>query len=152
MGPERRYLSMKKRHGPELPPGKNRYLVFLIRRGGSGKVRELSDELGVDPSTVTKSIADLTARGYLSHRPYGGVELAAKGERYARFLLRRHRILGLLLSHYGFSPEDACQEASQFEGYVSRDAVDRICASMGHPVMGVCGEISRDSGCCPETE
>jgi Mn-dependent DtxR family transcriptional regulator len=80
------------------------------------------------------------------------VELTEEGTRYARFLLRRHRILGLLLSHYGFPPEDACREVSRFEDYVTRDAVDRICASMGHPVMGVCGEISHDSDCCPEGE
>ncbi|MDD1653653.1 MAG: metal-dependent transcriptional regulator [Methanomicrobiales archaeon] len=143
---------MQEIDGLELPPGKTRYLVSLFRRGGSAKVGELSEEFGVDPSTVTKSIADLTARGYLSHRPYGGVELTEEGMEYARFLLRRHRILGLLLSHFGFSAEDACREASRFEDYVSRDAVDRICTSMGHPVMGICGEIIRDSDCCPEQE
>lgn len=143
---------MQEIDGLELAPAKSRYLVSLLRRGGHAKVGELSEEFHVDPSTVTKSIADLTARGYLSHRPYGGVELTEEGSRYARFLLRRHRILGLLLSHYGFAPEDACREASRFEDHVSRDAVDRICASMGHPVMGVCGEISRESDCCPEGE
>jgi Mn-dependent DtxR family transcriptional regulator len=80
------------------------------------------------------------------------VELTDEGTRYARFLLRRHRILGLLLSHFGFTPDDACREVSRFEDYVSRGAVDRICASMGHPVMGICGEISHDSDCCPEEE
>ncbi|MDD1656610.1 MAG: metal-dependent transcriptional regulator [Methanomicrobiales archaeon] len=143
---------MQEIHGLELPPRKIQYLVFLFRKGGRAKVGDLSGEFRVDPSTVTKTIADLGTRGYLSHRPYGEVELTEEGRRYARFLLRRHRILELLLSHFGFPPEDACREASHFEGYVSRDAVDRICASMGHPVMGVCGEISRDSGCCPEPE
>ena len=143
---------MQQADGLELPPGKNRYLAFLLQKGGNAKVRELSGRLGVDPSTVTKSITDLSRLGYISHRPYGGVELTVKGERHARFLERRHRILGLLLSHYGFSPEDACREASRFEGYVSRDAVDRICTSMGPPVMGVCGEISHDSRCCPEPD
>ena len=143
---------MQERDGLEIPPAKSRYLVSLLRRGGQAKVGELSDEFHVDPSTVTKSIADLTLRGYLSHRPYGGVELTDEGTRYARFLLRRHRILGLLLSHFGFTPDDACREVSRFEDYVSRGAVDRICASMGHPVMGICGEISHDSDCCPEEE
>jgi len=143
---------MQEIDGTELSPRKTRYLIYLVRRGGRAKVGELSEEFRVDPSTVTKSIAELTARGYLSHRPYGGVELTMEGDRYARFLLRRHRILGLLLSHFGFTKEDACREASRFEGFVSRNAVDRICASMGHPVMGVCGEIAHDSGCCPEPE
>jgi Mn-dependent DtxR family transcriptional regulator len=143
---------MQEIDGLELSPRKTRYLIFILRRGGCSKVGELSGEFGVDPSTVTKSIAELSARGYLSHRPYGGVELTEEGEQYARFLLRRHRILGLLLSHFGFTPEDACREASRFEGYVSRHAVDRICTSMGHPVMGVCGEIARDRGCCPGHE
>ena len=141
---------MQEIDGLELSPRKTRYLIFILRQGGTAKVGELSGEFGVDPSTVTKSITELSARGYLSHRPYGGVELTKEGDRYARFLLRRHRILGLLLSHFGFTPEDACREASRFEGFVSRNAVDRICASMGHPVMGICGEISHDSGCCPE--
>jgi hypothetical protein len=30
---------------------------------------------------------------------------------------------------------------------VSKEAIDRICAAMGHPGQGICGEITHDDGC-----
>ncbi|MFA7694691.1 MAG: iron dependent repressor, metal binding and dimerization domain protein, partial [Methanoregula sp.] len=73
--------------------------------------------------------------------------LTDNGIRYAGFLTKRHRILSLLLTHYGLSHEQACEEAKRFESFVSKDAVDRICAAMGHPGQGICGKITHDDGC-----
>jgi Mn-dependent DtxR family transcriptional regulator len=56
-----------------------------------------------------------------------------------------------MLSHYGLSRQEACDEALNFEGYVSKDVVDKICQSLGHPTMGICGKIKHDKSCnCPE--
>jgi Mn-dependent DtxR family transcriptional regulator len=63
--------------------------------------------------------------------------------------VRRHRILVLILTHYGLSADMACEEASRFESFVSREATDRICRSLGHPMVGPCGNIPHDRGCCP---
>jgi Mn-dependent DtxR family transcriptional regulator len=130
--------------GLELSPRKADYLKFILEKKGTVKTTEISSCLQVDPSTTSKTLTELATAGYLNHVPYRGVDLTEMGKAYAEFLVRRHRILSLLFTHYGLSTEEACAEVSRFEAFVSRDAVNKICNSMGHPMVGVCGEISHE--------
>lgn len=135
--------------GLELSPRKVDYLKFILEKGGTVKTMEISSGLQVDPSTTTKTLNELASAGYVNHVPYRGVDLTEMGEAYTQFLIKRHRILSLLLTHYGLSSEEACGEVSRFEAFVSRHAIDKICSSMGHPMFGVCGEI-RHGKCLDE--
>lgn len=137
--------------GLELPAKKVEYIKYLFGRRGFVKTNNLASRFGVDPSTITKTICELADSGYITHTPYHGVCLSEKGILYAEFCIKRHRVLALMLTHYGFSHELACSEVSRFEGLISRDAIDRICHAMGHPRHGVCGEIRHDAT-CPECE
>lgn len=139
---------MKDIDGLELSPRKGEYLKFLLERDGFARTGDISGRFQVDPSTISKMIAELTETGLVEHVPYHGVRLTESGREYAQFLVRRHRLLGLVLSHYGLTPEEACSEASRFEGYVSKGTVDRICTSLGHPTMSNCGRITHDTCCC----
>lgn len=130
--------------GLELSPRKVDYLKFILEKGGIVKTTEISSCLQVDPSTTSKTLNELAAAGYLNHIPYRGVDLTELGKAYAEFLVRRHRILSLLFTHYGLSTQEACAEVSRFESFVSREAVNKICNSMGHPMVSVCGEISHE--------
>ncbi|KXS43351.1 MAG: iron dependent repressor [Methanolobus sp. T82-4] len=131
--------------GLELSPKKVEYLKFLFKKGDLVRTTDISSQLGVDPSTSTKTIGDLAESGYVEHIPYRGVRLTEIGQQYAEFMVNRHNILSLMLSHYGLSSEEACEEASRFEAFVSKSAVDSICKSMGHPTMSVCGKIKHVS-------
>ncbi|WP_406659895.1 metal-dependent transcriptional regulator [Methanolobus sp. ZRKC3] len=131
--------------GLELSPKKVEYIKFLFKKGGNVRTTDIASSLKVDPSTTTKTIVDLASIGLVNHVPYRGVGLTEKGSKYAEFLVNRHNILTLMLSHYGLSPDEACEEVSRFESFVSRDAIDQICCSMGHPSVGVCGEIFHGS-------
>lgn len=133
--------------GLELSPGKAAYVKYVSIQGGTVKVSGIAGYFGVDPSTVTRTVHDLRKEGYVMHEPYGGVTLTDFGREYGVFLVRRHRILSLVLSHYGLSEEEACQEASRMESYLSRDAVNRMCRALGHPTEGFCGEIGHDPLC-----
>ncbi len=130
--------------GLEISPRKVDYLKIILEKRGTVKTTEISSSLQVDPSTTSKTLNELAEAGYLNHTPYRGVNLTELGQEYAEFLVRRHRILSLLLTHYGLSSGEACDEVSRFEAFVSRDAVNRICSSMGHPMFGVCGEINHE--------
>ncbi|WP_129597475.1 metal-dependent transcriptional regulator [Methanohalophilus profundi] len=132
---------MEKITGLELSPRKIEYLKYIHQRKENVRTNELSAHLKVDPSTTTKTINELAEEGYVNHVPYRGVKLTEKGKEYAAFLIRRHRILSLMLKNYGLSPEEACREVSRFESFVSLQAIDTICSTMGHPTMGVCGKI-----------
>jgi Mn-dependent DtxR family transcriptional regulator len=138
---------MMQSDGLDLSPRKVEYLKYLRETGDCRKIGELAVHFSVDPSTVSKVVQELASAGLITHRPYGRVMLTREGTLHAEFLLRRHRILALILTHYGLKGEEACQEASRFESYVSRGAVNKICRSLGHPTKGICGSISHEPGC-----
>jgi DtxR family Mn-dependent transcriptional regulator len=138
---------MRKYSGLELSPRKVSYLKYLLLSGGSAKISEIAGHFEVDPSTVTRMVGELKEEGFVTHEPYGGVHLTMYGSEYSGFLLRRHRIIGLILSHYGLSGEEACEEASRIECYISRSAINKMCRSLGHPTTGLCGEICHDPLC-----
>jgi len=133
--------------GLELTPRKVEYLKYISGCGGPVRTNDIATEFGVDASTVTKTLAELAGGGYLAHEPYHGVRLSEAGTEYAAFLIKRHRILVLALTHYGLSDEQACTEVSRFESLVSKEAIDRMCHAMGHPNRSGCGTITHDSGC-----
>jgi DtxR family transcriptional regulator, Mn-dependent transcriptional regulator len=138
--------------GLELSPRKVEYLKFIFERGGTVKTNDIASRFSVDPSTITKTIAELAGAGYLSHVPYRGVVLTDTGTMYAKFLIKRHRILSLIIARNGLTKEQACNEVSRFESFVSREAIDQMCRAMGHPQQGICGKITHDEGCChPES-
>jgi len=135
---------MKPEPGLTLPARKVEYLKFIFESGGSARTNDIASAFHVDPSTITKTLAELTVGGYLLHTPYRGVTLTESGRRDAAFFIRRHRILSLMLARNGLSHQEACNEARRFESRVSKKAIDRICQFMGHPQQGVCGEITHD--------
>lgn len=141
---------MKMIDGLELSPKKSEYLKYIFEKGGVVRTTDISEHFGLDPSTVTKAIQEMSSTGLIEYTPYRGINLTPMGKEYAEFLVRRHRIIELMLSHYGLSGQEACDEAAKLEGYVSRDVVDKICHSLGHPSMGICGRIKHDKCCCPE--
>jgi|GEM_PF-830749 len=141
--------TMKITDGLELSAKKVEYLKYLSGRTSAVKTNHLAIRFGVDPSTITKTISELAESGYLTYTPYHGVCLSKKGRQYAEFCVKRHRILTLMLTHFGLSQEQVCQEVSRFECLVSRDAIERMCHAMGHPRQGICGEIIQTTP-CPE--
>ncbi len=138
---------MESDDGLALSPRKVEYLKYISGRNGTVRTNEIAAHYNIDPSTVTKTIAELADTGYLSHTPYRGVCLTLRGKQCAGFLVKRHRILSLALVRYGLSDEQACREVSRFESLVSREAIDTMCRAMGHPRLGICGEITHDAGC-----
>lgn len=132
---------------PVLSPKKVEYIKYIFERRERVKTNEIAEKFQVDPSTITKTLGELTAIGMLTYEPYRGVHLSRKGVACAEFLIKRHRILSLMLTHYGLSEKQACEEARKFESFVSKDAIDRICTAMGHPSRGICGEITHNDGC-----
>ena len=111
--------------GLELSPKKIEYLKYIQEQKSTVKTTDISSQFKVDPSTITKTISELSATGLIQHAPYRGISLTEQGRTYAEFLIRRHRILSLVLTHYGLSADEACVAVSKFEGYVPRDVVDK---------------------------
>jgi DtxR family Mn-dependent transcriptional regulator len=138
---------MEPERGLALSARKVEYLKFIFRKSGTVRTNEIATAFSVDPSTITKTLAELNTAGYIKHIPYHGVCLTDSGNRHAEFFVKRHRIISLMLVRNGLTAHQACREASRFESHVSKNAIDRICRFMGHPRQGVCGEITHKDGC-----
>lgn len=138
--------------GHELSSKKAEYLQYIYRRDDIVKTTEVAAHFSVAPSTATKTLADIAKAGYIEQSPYHGVQLTRRGAEYARFLIRRHRIVALVLSRYGLEPDEACNEAKKIEQCFSKELTNRICRSLGHPMMSGCGEIEHDHCCCPSKD
>jgi predicted DNA-binding transcriptional regulator YafY len=71
-------------------------LIYVISEEGhkrTVRTKDISERLGVYPSTVTEMIQKLAERGLVIWMSYGGVRLTEEGRKYARAILKRHRIL-----------------------------------------------------------
>ncbi|MCK9307147.1 MAG: metal-dependent transcriptional regulator [Methanoculleus sp.] len=134
--------------GNELSSRKAEFLKYIHMQGNVVKTTEIAAHFSVAPSTATKALGEIAKAGYIEHTPYHGVKMTTLGIDYARFLIRRHRIVALVLSRYGLEPDEACREAKKIEQCISRDLTNRMCMSLGHPMMSGCGEIEHDHCCC----
>ena len=143
---------MKDIDGLELSPKKSQYLMYILEHRGQAFTNDLAEHFRLDPSTVSKTITEMASTGLIEHVPYHGIRLTARGKEYAEFLTRRHHLVELMLSHYGLTAEEACAEATRLEGHISKGLVDKICTSLGHPTMGICGPIKHDTCCCCPNE
>lgn len=143
---------------PGITVNEGKYLKFIYRKQHEefGRVRTtvMAGSVGVRPATVTEMLQKLAEKGLLKYIRYHGVELTEKGLLEARRLLRKHRLLEILLVNFvGHNVQEACQEASRFDYYTSRNLIDKICKAYGHPRTCPCGNpIPRGRECCRETE
>ncbi|QHT56168.1 metal-dependent transcriptional regulator [Cellulomonas sp. H30R-01] len=94
----------------------------------------LAARLGVGASTVSETVRRLADAGYLTHQPYGAVELTAEGRRHALAMVRRHRLVEtFLVEVLGYGWDEVHDEAEVLEHAVSDLFVERIDAQLGHP-------------------
>lgn len=131
-----------------------RYVKLIYRRQVEEherlRTKDIADTFGVRPATVTETLQKLAEKNILKYEPYRGVELTRKGLSKAKELLRKHRILEtLLVNHLGYGVREACMEAGRLDHHASRDMINRICRTYGHPKLCPCNKpISADKDCC----
>jgi len=115
--------------------------VFRIRDGtGAATIGRLSEAIGVSGPSTTNMVKRLHELGLVRHTPYRGVELTAAGERLARGVVRRQRLLELyLVEALGFPWDEAHAEAEQLEHCVSETLEARLDAVLGHPTRDPLG-------------
>lgn len=94
---------------------------------GRARITDIRDMLGVKTPSVTGAVNALAKEGYLTHEPYHGVELTAKGRRAAEDVKKRHAILSRFLTQViGVSPKTADIDACKMEHTVSRETLEKL--------------------------
>jgi DtxR family transcriptional regulator, Mn-dependent transcriptional regulator len=124
---------------PELTQHVEDYLKAIYeleRTGGPAATTELAAQLGVAPASVTGMIRRLAEQGLLTHEPYHGVRLTARGRKGALRTLRRHRVIeSYLVKALGYGWDEVHDEAEQLEHAASDELIDRMALAIGEPTV-----------------
>ncbi len=115
----------------------DRYLEAIYRlqeRKGSVRTGELAERIGVSPGTVSEYLGYLKKQDLVSHEPYRGSKLTAKGKRLALDVIRRHRLSERLMTDLlGIDWSQAHCEASLFQQGLNDDVLKHLEKVLGHP-------------------
>ena len=61
---------MKRNDGLELSPKKCEYLKYILEKRGIVRTTDISDNFHLDPSTITKTIREMSSTGLIDYGPY----------------------------------------------------------------------------------
>jgi DtxR family transcriptional regulator, Mn-dependent transcriptional regulator len=104
------------------------------RGGGAVSTTALAERLGVTAGSASGMMRKLDEQGLVTHVPYRGVQLTARGTRLALEVLRHHRLLELYLAESLGVPWDRVHdEAEVLEHVLSEDLEKLIAAKLGNP-------------------
>jgi DtxR family Mn-dependent transcriptional regulator len=124
--------------------------IYALQERGEGcavTTNALAERMGVTPASASAMVKKLDGMGLVTHRPYRGVQLTAKGSAIALEVLRHHRLLELYLSESLGVPWDRVHdEAEVLEHVLSEELEELIAAKLGDPTHDPHGDAipSRD--------
>jgi len=117
-------------HKPEISASLEDYLeaiLVIIRDNKPPRVRDISERLNVNMSSVTGALHQLADRGFVNYSPYAVVTLTEEGEEVAREIAGRHSALKAFLERVLAVEENLADEtACRMEHGIPREVVDRV--------------------------
>jgi DtxR family Mn-dependent transcriptional regulator len=129
--------------------------IYALQERGDGcavTTNALAERLGVTPASASAMVKKLAGMGLVSHVPYKGVELTAKGSAIALEVIRHHRLLEAYLSESLGVPWDRVhEEAEVLEHVLSEELEELIAAKLGNPTHDPHGDpIPTRDGLMPD--
>lgn len=108
-------------------------IYTLSDKDGAARVSVLAAALGVKPPSVSKALVRLQRDGLVTHSPYGGAALTARGRDVAAAQVRTHGAIvhfleKVLLLDRELAEHDACL----IEHAISGETVERLAAFSDH--------------------
>jgi DtxR family transcriptional regulator, Mn-dependent transcriptional regulator len=115
--------------------GKYLRIIYLLSfKAPPVTTSDVAARLGVAPPSVSAMLRRLGASGLLAASGNGGIVLSEHGQRHAREVIRRHRLIEtFLVRSAGMSWDEVHDEAEALQHAVSDLLIDRIDAVLGHP-------------------
>lgn len=101
-------------------------VLHLIRDKGYATTSDISTALKVKPPTVSKMIGRLAAKGYLEYEPYRGMKLTTGGEKVAKSVIRRHKVISEFMSMIGVDDQTAFEDTEGIEHHVHPTTLHRL--------------------------
>jgi DtxR family Mn-dependent transcriptional regulator len=134
-----------KERNPEITAAVEDYAKAIYeleaREGEAVSTNALAERLEVTPASASAMVKKLDALALVTHVPYHGVRLTAKGRRVALEILRHHRLLELYLAESLGVPWDRVhQEAEVLEHVLSEELEELIAAKLANPTRDPHGD------------
>src|SRR5881227_4007152 len=129
--------------------------IYALQERGEGcavTTNALAERLAVTAASASAMVKKLDAMGLVTHVPYRGVQLTAKGSAIALEVIRHHRLLELYLSETLGLPWDRVHdEAEVLEHVLSEELEELIAAKLGDPTHDPHGDpIPTRDGLMPD--
>ncbi len=116
----------RSREGGRMTPAGEDYLMRIYVLSGEGRepvrIKELSDDLGVSPSSASRMASSMSARGLVNFRRYGYITLTGEGRQLGEYLVWRRDVLIRFLTALR-GDRDVEKEAETAEHCLFRDTV-----------------------------
>ena len=95
---------------------------------------EISRTLKVAPASLTEMLKKLAEKGYITHSPYHGTQLASNGRQIAEKIVRKHRLLERFLHDVlKIDKTRVHDQACGMEHSLSDEAAESLCRFLRHP-------------------
>jgi len=114
--------------GEETPRSED-YLetvYHLIKDKGYATTSDISTALKVKPPTVSNMIGKLAGKGYLEYEKYHDIKLTPDGERVAKSVIRRHRVIAEFLAMMGVDDATGFEDTEGIEHHVHPTTIRRV--------------------------
>ena len=100
-------------------------IYVQVLESGVAKVTDISRALNVKKASVTSALIQLSAKGLINYAPYSAVTLTQSGEKLAKKILSKHKVLNELFSGI-LKLDDAAEIACALEHLISDKNLDKI--------------------------
>lgn len=102
-------------------------IYLLIDQKKVARVKDIAQNLNVKKPSVINAIHELKERGLVTHEKYGYTQLTDDGEKQAKIIYERNKLLKLFLTNVlGVSEANAENDACQMEHILSDETLNRI--------------------------
>lgn len=111
--------------GEKFTPAMEDYLEMIyriIQKNNSVKIRDLSKNLNVQPSSSSKMVQHLNRLGYIEAAKYGSITLTEKGKAAGNYLLYRHNVINSFLCLLNHS-DNQLEETEKIEHFFSQQTI-----------------------------
>ena len=124
-----------RRGGGRMTPAGEDYLMRIYVLSGEGcepvRIKELSEDLSVSPSSASRMATAMSARGLVNFRRYGYITLTEDGRELGEYLVRRRDVLIRFITALR-GDGDAEAEADAAEHCLFRDTVRAMEVFLDH--------------------
>lgn len=113
------------------------YLEILYKLSPNGEMvstSQISEKLKIAPASATQMLKKLSKKGYVHYSPYKGAVLTKDGQKIAKKITRKHRLLERFLCDVlKIKKEKIHKQACDMEHSLSDDAERALCHLLEHP-------------------